>query len=266
MNNSCSQYYIFLFVNFFFILLLIFFPDLYTLITYEDHIIEFATCIGLFATSMIFLFTLIKKRDSLPITGKITIGLGVLVCFFGAGEEISWGQRIFDIPTPESIAAINDQNELNIHNIDKKFFDRLLIRATILISLLGTVCLYFKKHSIFGINLPSYPLVTAFALVPLYHQYNNLDLEFYHFQYLVLALLLFFAMYQRNKGQLLVIISALICAAALIYFHYNYNQLFPAHNNSGNECREFLFSLTLVFYAYNIYHSLPSTAKTKNQY
>ena len=32
-------------------------------------------------------------------------------------EEISWGQRIFDIETPTAIAEVNRQQEINIHNL-----------------------------------------------------------------------------------------------------------------------------------------------------
>ncbi len=41
-----------------------------------------------------------------------------LVFFFGFGEEISWGQRIFGFETPESLAAKNSQKEFNIHNLE----------------------------------------------------------------------------------------------------------------------------------------------------
>jgi hypothetical protein len=34
-----------------------------------------------------------------------------------AGEEMSWGQRIFGIETPDALDAINRQGELNLHNI-----------------------------------------------------------------------------------------------------------------------------------------------------
>lgn len=40
-----------------------------------------------------------------------------LLFFFGAGEEISWGQRIFGWHTPEGIAEINAQGETNLHNL-----------------------------------------------------------------------------------------------------------------------------------------------------
>jgi hypothetical protein len=41
-------------------------------------------------------------------------GLGAL---FFAGEEISWGQHFFNWQTPGTIAALNDQNETNLHNM-----------------------------------------------------------------------------------------------------------------------------------------------------
>ena len=39
------------------------------------------------------------------------------VLLFGAGEEISWGQRIFEVDTPEVLVDGNAQDELNLHNL-----------------------------------------------------------------------------------------------------------------------------------------------------
>lgn len=41
-------------------------------------------------------------------------GAGAL---YFAGEEISWGQHFFDWETPQTIGALNDQNETNLHNM-----------------------------------------------------------------------------------------------------------------------------------------------------
>ncbi len=41
-----------------------------------------------------------------------------LGCFVIAGEELSWGQHFFGWQTPESLAAINKQQETNLHNIN----------------------------------------------------------------------------------------------------------------------------------------------------
>jgi hypothetical protein len=48
---------------------------------------------------------------------SIFFWLGVILFFFIAMEEISWGQRIFAIPTPEWLLPLNYQRELNLHNI-----------------------------------------------------------------------------------------------------------------------------------------------------
>src|SRR5690242_12778868 len=43
--------------------------------------------------------------------------LFALAAFVLAGEEISWGQRVFGYGVPEGLAAVNDQREVNLHNI-----------------------------------------------------------------------------------------------------------------------------------------------------
>lgn len=46
----------------------------------------------------------------------MTVAWAALMLLF-AGEEISWGQRILGIETPEAISAINTQDEINLHNL-----------------------------------------------------------------------------------------------------------------------------------------------------
>jgi predicted membrane protein len=36
--------------------------------------------------------------------------------FFGAGEEVSWGQRALQLETPDWLAEVNTQKEINLHN------------------------------------------------------------------------------------------------------------------------------------------------------
>jgi hypothetical protein len=61
--------------------------------------------------------------------------LAALCCFYVTGEEISWGQHIFDWGTPEYWNAINDQGETNLHNsssfLDQKPRLLLLIGITL---------------------------------------------------------------------------------------------------------------------------------------
>jgi hypothetical protein len=40
-----------------------------------------------------------------------------LMLFVAAGEEISWGQRVLGIETPEAVREVNAQGETNLHNL-----------------------------------------------------------------------------------------------------------------------------------------------------
>jgi hypothetical protein len=55
--------------------------------------------------------------------------------FFVAGEEISWGQRIFGLSTPEIILRDNDQKELSLHNLHQ--VQSKLINGYIIVGLAG---------------------------------------------------------------------------------------------------------------------------------
>lgn len=51
-------------------------------------------------------------------TFKLCVYFFIALCaFFIAMEEISWGQRVFDIQTPEVMQEMNLQNETNLHNL-----------------------------------------------------------------------------------------------------------------------------------------------------
>ncbi|MDH3403950.1 MAG: hypothetical protein OES32_08900 [Acidobacteriota bacterium] len=58
------------------------------------------------------------------------LALGLL---FVAGEEISWGQRVWELETPELLTR-NRQNELNLHNLASR---RVLHGAYILVAGIG---------------------------------------------------------------------------------------------------------------------------------
>jgi len=65
----------------------------------------------------------VKKKQFLP---TIFACLVILVLVVMAGEEISWGQRIFHWSTPENWAAINAQRETNLHNLATQLFQNTL--------------------------------------------------------------------------------------------------------------------------------------------
>jgi hypothetical protein len=56
-----------------------------------------------------------RRRRGERLLAVLYVGLA-FVLFFVAGEEVSWGQRVFDIQTPPTWAAHNIQGEITLHN------------------------------------------------------------------------------------------------------------------------------------------------------
>src|SRR4051812_13763210 len=83
----------------------------------EDGIVEWLTVLGLVLGCIVCLrrfFVLRKHRTAWFLI--VTFGLALLL-FFAAGEEISWGQRIFGIKSSEFFKERNSQGETNLHNL-----------------------------------------------------------------------------------------------------------------------------------------------------
>ena len=96
-------------------------------LTQEDGLFEYSTAISFLVASIVafILFAKSTAGNSLsrfPIRRNIFYLLLAVLFFFGAGEELSWGQRLVGFDTPGSIRAQNVQEELNIHNLE--FLDR----------------------------------------------------------------------------------------------------------------------------------------------
>ncbi len=132
----------------------------------EDGGIEWLTVIALVASAVLMLkraWDLRRERSALFL---FVTGMAATVFLFGAGEEISWGQRIFSVETPEWLEAHNKQKEMNLHNlvigghsINKLVFSKLLgIVLLLYLLLLPVLCRKSARWSArvdrLGIPLP----------------------------------------------------------------------------------------------------------------
>ena len=100
-----------------------FFHDSYVV---EDGFTEWFTVAALFATFVICARRLWVLRSVRSIGFLVITGFLTLFSFFGAGEEISWGQRLFGFQSPEFFIDNNAQQETGLHNLqivvgDKKY-------------------------------------------------------------------------------------------------------------------------------------------------
>ena len=83
----------------------------------EDGIAEWLTVAGLLLGTIVCFYRLVKllhKKSKWFLF--VTLGLGLFL-FFAAGEEISWGQRLFGVETPAYFKQHNSQQETNLHNL-----------------------------------------------------------------------------------------------------------------------------------------------------
>lgn len=146
-------------------------PHLRHVLTQEDGPFEILQFL-FFLLSAFFSFLKAKQyfpNQKMLATLWLIFSIGMLFVSF---EEISWGQRILNIETPETLRNINYQDETTIHNIG--FFQTYIYIPYILIAIWGTVGRKFLPTFTPGSHLTIY-----FASVGLYYFTS----EFVYFYY-----------------------------------------------------------------------------------
>jgi len=150
---------------------------LFEIYTVEDGIVEWLTVVGLLLAS----FTSFKRaadlgrrRSWLFVVGCLFLGL---VLFFGAGEEISWGQRLLGIQSPDYFKENNTQGETNFHNLVlggvriNRWIFSFLLSAVLAIYIIVIPLLYRSKKwmqrfvTYCGIPLPKVYQIISFLVI-----------------------------------------------------------------------------------------------------
>jgi len=113
-------------------------PDSFRYYVREDGPAEYATAFFLFAGSLVAIFrafSCCRGKRHLPV---LTWSVLSFLFFFAAGDEISWGQRIFNIESSEFFLKYNKQAETNIHNlvVAGKSINMIIFSRMVLIALL----------------------------------------------------------------------------------------------------------------------------------
>lgn len=83
----------------------------------EDGIVEWLTVYALLLSSCLCFGRVWKLKSKKSVLFLLCTFVGGCIFLFGAGEEISWCQRIFDFRTTEYFAQNNSQQEMNVHNL-----------------------------------------------------------------------------------------------------------------------------------------------------
>jgi hypothetical protein len=144
---------------------------IYRFLTEEDSVLEWLQVTCLFGTVLFLGLTariLVARREWL---WAGLFAAGALVVFFVVGEEVSWGQRLLGIQTPEDFEAINNQGEINVHNVVGVLMTlnfATMIGAALAVALPLAVGasreLGWSVHRLAYRVVPPLALVTAFAI------------------------------------------------------------------------------------------------------
>lgn len=124
----------------------------------EDSILEWAEVCALGAAAVVS--ALVAHRAAGFV--RVAYGLLAFAALAAIGEELSWGQRLFHVTTPETFATANRQHELNVHNLfEVESTDFVLLAA----ALYGATAPLLRRPGPF---VPPRALVPAFAVVAVY--------------------------------------------------------------------------------------------------
>ena len=223
-------------------------------LTAEDFLIETLTAILVFSAGILLLVTGRMERKTLRRSIYVVGGVVLLLI---AGEEISWGQRIFGYPTPDWMIEINAQTEFNLHNllIFEQVLDLVLKYGVQLLCMMACVAFFTGREKIRGIPVPSILLTLGLLAT---HSYLNdyLRPEFimitlrvlFTSQNTLICLIIIFALFARQYELLIFSAAAILLALALEVV--NHLEIFLlVEPNARNEVFEYLMTLGIFCYS-----------------
>ena len=266
--------YLFLCLNvLFFSSLLAADPLMLQALSREDDWVESLTAVWFLLTGLVLFITALVERSFFR---RCVYILGVMAMVFVAGEEISWGQRIFGFATPDFLMHLNESKEFNVHNINNAMFDFIYLHGTLVLCMAAGAAFFFRKDRLVGIPLPSILLMLGFLLILSYPsgawltEFSGADLReylmsirgsvggvfFVHERGSVLLLFLIFALFSRQVKLAIACAATLALVLALTYVNYHVNVSIGIEQHirgSLFEVREYLFALGCLFYCLEIF-------------
>ncbi|KZY34496.1 hypothetical protein A3731_18995 [Roseovarius sp. HI0049] len=83
----------------------------------EDGPVEYGTALMLFVSALVLAWQALRQFRAGHALAGACLTLYALIFVFGTGEEISWGQRILGLETPDYLREQNAQEEITLHNL-----------------------------------------------------------------------------------------------------------------------------------------------------
>ncbi len=142
--------------------------DAYKYLIREDGVIEYGSSFFWFLSAIILVFCIVSARASGKIFNFRSLPYLLLIVFFiiCGGEEISWGQRIFDMDTSELLKRVNVQDEITLHNIGSiSVFSNTFFLLTII---------FFLVAPLIAMKTPNLGKLANYYAIPLPNRFVSL--------------------------------------------------------------------------------------------
>ena len=234
----------------------------------EDHWVEYLTAVWFLLAGVLLFGTAWMERDILR---RCVYILGGLAMVFVAGEEISWGQRIFEFATPDFLLPVNQQEEFTVHNIHNGLFTLIYLNGALVLCMATSAAFFCRKDRLAGIPMPSVLLMLGFLITLSYESgawFRDAEgMDFgewltrirvsYGFIVVeekgLLLLFLIFALISRQVKLIVASVATLALVLALSYVNFtNVYYLNIIDRGSLFEVREYLFGLGCFCYALDL--------------
>ena len=150
---------------FFFHSLLVADPWTFHKLSREDYWVENLTAVWFLLAGLLLFAAALVERSFFR---RCVYILGGMAMVFVAGEEISWGQRIFGFATPDFLMRLNQQKEFTVHNIVNGMFEIIWLNGTLILCAITSAAFFCRKDRLFGIPLPSILLMLGFLIITSY--------------------------------------------------------------------------------------------------
>ena len=251
---------VFLGLSIYFVVSIVF--DVGESLTTEDNLFEYLTVAFYLTGALLCMAGLVVSRQRGRSIARYWLLGWALLFLLVAMEEISWGQRMFGIETPEFIASHNGQDEVNLHNVaselvNRSFYSMVFLVGVVLPSAMMLSRAFGNVISRWGVPLPRGDMIVPFALALAFVAPALLTSTPEMVLFLAATFLwLSFALIRKLMGRpygfspphLVIGVGGLaLVQMVLLFFEGNL-----VHENQPSEIKEFLFSVCFLIFAYRI--------------
>lgn len=240
-----------------FLAILLFQPKQFSDISLDDGPVETASALLLFVSSGVFFVVASRTLHSVRRSNRvfrIASATIALFLFFAGMEEISWGQRIFDIKTPQSFAA-NRQGELNLHNFNVNFFNTcyymLGFTFFVLLPFLKDRLEALRKVEILSFFIPSRFVLFASVIGVAYTWATWSELIYQISFFVTLFILIGYAWHLRSIDRTF-LLPALVATYLLTQILMVSHGRTLVYHWEVNEYKEFFIPLSFLIYSLEI--------------